>query len=80
MENQEIKEIATKRMTKIDWLKKILESKHEELKASIDNLIEEYKCLEEIDALNKKKSRLDTQIKNRVDKYNKLRKVSRYER
>ena len=73
MENQEIKEIATKRMTKIDWLKKILESKHEELKASIDNLIEEYKCLEEIDALNKKKSRLDTQIKNRLDKINKLR-------
>ena len=28
---------------------------------------------EEIDVLNKKMSRLDTQIKNRVDKYNKLR-------
>ena len=73
MENQEIKENATKRMTKIDWLKKILESKHDELKASIDNLIEEYKCLEEIDDLNKKKSRLDTQIKNRLDKINRLR-------
>ena len=73
MENQQIKENATKRMTKIDWLKKILESKHEELKASIDNLIEEYKCLEEIDDLTKKKSRLDTQIKNRVEKINKLR-------
>lgn len=73
MENQEIKENAIKRMTKIDWLKKILESKHDELKASIDNLIEEYKCLEEIDDLNKKKSRLDTQIKNRLDKINKLR-------
>ena len=53
MENQEIKESVGKRMTKIDWLKKIMESNHEDLKNRIDKLIEEFKCLQEIDEFKK---------------------------
>ena len=73
MENQEIKESVGKRMTKIDWLKKIMESNHEDLKERIDKLIEEFKCLQEIDEFERQKSRLEDKIKRRNYKIKQLR-------
>jgi hypothetical protein len=73
MENQEIKESVGKRMTKIDWLKKIMESNHEDLKNRIDKLIEEFKCLQEIDEFERQKSRLEDKIKRRNYKIKQLR-------
>lgn len=73
MENQEIKESVGKRMTKIDWLKKIMESNHEDLTNRIDKLIEEFKCLQEIDEFERQKSRLEDKIKRRNYKIKQLR-------
>lgn len=73
MENQEIKESVGKRMTKIDWLKKIMDSNHEDLKERIDKLIEEFKCLQEIDEFERQKSRLEDKIKRRNYKIKQLR-------
>ena len=60
-------------MTKIDWLKKIMESNHEDLKNRIDKLIEEFKCLQEIDEFERQKSRLEDKIKRRNYKIKQLR-------
>lgn len=68
MENQD-----NKRMTKIVWLKKILESDYNELKKDLDKLIEEYKVLKELDDLKKKQTRIEAQIKRRNEKVNKFR-------
>ena len=73
MESQEIKQGTIKRKTKIDWLKEILESNHDDLKGRIDKLIEEFKNLQDIDEIDKQISRLQAKKKRKNDKIKLLR-------